>query len=125
MTEKRRVLIADDDNDLRSMTKEFLEGENFEVIEAINGEDAFRLALEEKPDLILTDVIMPKMDGIALMQKLREDEWGKNVPVIALSNVDTPEGIAKAMDSNVTTYLVKNNWKLEEIVEKVKEKLVM
>jgi DNA-binding response OmpR family regulator len=125
MMEKRKVLIADDDNDLRGMTKEFFESENFDVIEASNGEDALRLALEEKPDLILTDIIMPKMDGVELMQKVREDEWGKNVPIIALSNVDTSEGIAKAMDSNVTTYLVKNNWKLEEIVEKVKEKLGM
>ncbi|MDH4330707.1 MAG: response regulator [Candidatus Moranbacteria bacterium] len=123
MNEKRRILIADDDNDLRSMSKEIFESEGFEVIEAANGEDALKLALEEKPDLVLTDVIMPKMDGVTLMQELRKDEWGKTVPIIALSNVDSPEGILKAIDSNVTTYLVKGNWKLEEIVGKVKEKL--
>lgn len=123
MNSKKRILVADDDIDLRDMIREVLELEDFEVIEAGNGEDALRFAIEKKPDLILFDIIMPRMDGVIFMQKLREDDWGRNAAVIALSNIGSAQGIARVIDYNVTTYLVKNDWKLEEIVVRVKEKL--
>lgn len=123
MDSKKRILVADDDIDLRDMIKEVLELENFEVIEAGNGEDALKFALEKKPDLILFDIIMPRMDGVMFVQRLREDEWGRNAIVIALSNIGSAQGIARVIDYDVTTYLVKNDWKLEEIVVRVKEKL--
>jgi len=76
-----------------------------------------------KPDLILLDIILPKMDGMTVLKKLREDDRGKDVPVILLTNLDYSVGVAKAMESGAYDYLVKVDWTLEEVVEKVRKRL--
>lgn len=118
---KKKILIIEDDLALLDVLSEGVSGAGFEVARAMNGEEGLSAVFEEKPDLILLDLIMPKMDGVTMLDKLRKEEWGKDVPVIVLTNLSSPEDISKTVDKGVSNYLVKSNWKLEEIIEKVKQ----
>ena len=79
--------------------------------------------MDAHPDMILLDIIMPKMDGMSMLRKLREDNWGKTAKVILLTNLSSPEAVTEAIQHNVYDYLVKTNWKLESIVIKVRTML--
>ena len=76
------VEVVEDDEPLLSVLSERFREEGYNVINAITGEEGLKLALKNKPDLILLDIVMPKMDGIAMLKKLRKDPWGKNANVI-------------------------------------------
>jgi len=97
--------------------------EGFEVIEAQNGEEGLRLALSHKPDLLLLDIVMPKLDGISLMKKIRDDKWGSDVPIVLLTNLSDAEKVSEAAKYGVYDFLVKTDWRLDDIVVLVKEKL--
>jgi len=120
---QKTILLVEDEENLSSITADVLESEGFNVIKAKNGEEGLKNALEFKPDLILTDIIMPVMDGITMLRKLRENEWGKTAKVIILSNLGDPEEINKAMSNEVFDYLIKVSWGPKELVELVKKKL--
>jgi DNA-binding response OmpR family regulator len=81
------------------------------------------MALNKKPDLILLDLILPEIDGITVLKKLRDSNEGKNIPVIILTNLSSSDLVKKAMAEGSTSYLVKVNWKIDEVVKKVKEEL--
>jgi DNA-binding response OmpR family regulator len=119
----KKILIVDDEADLRSALGSALQGEGYEVVEAINGEEGLAMAIKEKPDLILLDLIMPKLDGFGMMEQLREDAWGKNAKVVLLSVLDDVDTISKVLNRGGYDYIVKTDWKLQEIVEKIKAKL--
>ena len=96
----------------------------FEVLQAQNGEDGLEIALKEHPDLILLDLLMPKMDGMTMLKKLREDVvWGQQVPVMILTNFqgDSDQTLKDIQLTRPTYYLIKSSMTLEEIVSKVKE----
>ena len=97
--------------------------EGFGVLEANNGEEGLAVALERHPDLILLDILMPKMGGLAMLKKLREDEWGKTARVIILTNYDDVEKIADALGNRVFEYYLKADTPLDELIRKVKENL--
>jgi len=120
---KIRVLVVEDDTALCYALREKLSGDGFDVLIAKDGEEGLKMAIDEKPDIILLDVIMPKMDGIEMLKRLREDEWGETVPVLVLSNDDDPEHIKDTLKGNASDYLIKSDWTLEDIVKKVKKKL--
>ncbi len=80
-------------------------------------------ALKKHPDLIILDLIMPKTDGLSMLKELRGDDWGKEVPVIILTNLSDAENVAKAMEKGVYDFLVKSDWKLEDLIKRVKDKL--
>jgi len=118
-----KILIVEDEEPmLRSLSDKFSD-EGFDVVVAKDGEEALEVALTTAPDIILLDIILPKMDGMTMLKKLREDEKGANVPVILLTNLDYSVGVAKAIESGAYDYLVKTDWSLEDVVNKVKEKL--
>ncbi len=96
-----------------------------ETIQARNGEQGLHLALEKHPDLVILDLLMPEMDGLTMIKKLREDEWGKNVPVIILTNVnpDTNSTLQAIVANQPAYYFVKSDIKLDHLVEKVNEVL--
>jgi DNA-binding response OmpR family regulator len=123
LANKKKILIVEDDKPLLEALKKKLTLNKFNVIEAINGEDGLNKALAEHPDLILLDIIMPRMDGLTMLKKLREDKWGEGVPVIMLTNLSDSIEVAEATASGVHDYLVKSDWKMEDVVGKVKEKL--
>jgi DNA-binding response OmpR family regulator len=118
-----KILIAEDEPTLHKALAEFLEGEDFTVISAFDGLEAVALARSKKPDLILLDIVLPKKDGYEVLDELKRDDRMQKVPIILLTNLESAENIQKAFDKGATTYLVKANYKLEEIVSKIKETL--
>jgi CheY-like chemotaxis protein len=104
-----KILVVDDDNVMRVGITAMLKNANQDVIEASDGEAALRVALTEKPDLIVTDIRMPHMSGLEMLEKLREDNWGAKVPVIILTGDDSNETINKALESGITSYFEKSS----------------
>lgn len=122
---KKKILVVEDETALKSALSEILADEGFAVFEAEDGAKGLSLAKSEHPDIILLDIFMPKMGGLEMLAELRKDAWGKNVPVVLLTNSSSAESVATALDGNVTDYLIKAEWDLADIVKKVKEKLRM
>ncbi len=120
MTEKT-ILIIDDEKDLRDALHTALAAASFKIIEADNGAEGLALALKYKPDLILLDIMMPKMNGHETLQKLRLDPWGKNVPVLLLTNFDDATNISKGVELKSDDYIIKSQESLSAIVKKVKQ----
>lgn len=113
------VEVVEDEMSLRGALKEKLQKEGFEVVEASDGEEGLKLAIEKQPDCILLDILMPKMDGMTMLNRLRSIKEGKNIPVFVLTNVNST-----VMDNRDFEYLIKSDWKIEDIVEKIKAKLL-
>ncbi len=122
-TQQKTILVVDDETDLREALKTALGYEHFNVITAEDGVAGLAIALSEKPDLILLDITMPKMDGVSVLKSLRADEWGKSVKVIVMTALDDLEKIAEVVEAGGDEYLVKTDATLEMIVGKVKTKL--
>lgn len=124
--DNKKILVIEeieDDNSLRKVLHDKLKLEGFSVLEAKDGEEGLSIALSQHPDLILLDVLMPKIGGIEMLKKLREDTRGKDIPVIIFSNFSEMGNIASAIELSVNDYLVKSNWTLDDILVKIKEKL--
>lgn len=106
---------------LHEALEEFLKNEKFEIFGAYDGEEAIRLAKDKLPDLILLDIILPKKDGYEVLDCLKLDEKTQKIPIVLLTNLESAENIQKAFEKGATTYLVKANYRLEDIVKKIKE----
>lgn len=120
---KKKILIVEDEKSLREALSTRLSAEKFQILEAVNGEEGLAMALREHPDLILLDLMMPVMDGVAMAKSLKKDEWGKTVKIIILTNLSDNFKVQEALKEGVYDYLIKTDWKLEDIVKKVKEKI--
>ena len=121
---KIKILIVEDEAVINKVYTDGLADEGFAVLTALNGKDGFDLAIREKPDLILLDILMPVMDGLTMMDKLREyNAYGKKVPIILLTNLSArEEKILQAITKNEPAYyFVKSNFNFKEILEKIKE----
>lgn len=118
---QKKILIVDDEKDMREILSDKFTGHGFSVILASDGEDGLEKALKNKPLLILLDIAMPKVDGLAMLEKLRNDDWGKNVPVFLLTNISDIEKIEKAKELGIQEYMLKVEWQMSQVVEKVKE----
>lgn len=119
----KTILVVEDEEDmLRVLIKRFSE-EGFNVLKAKNGKEGLERALKKSPDLILLDLILPEINGVAMLKELRKDSWGKNIPVIILTNLTNMGITAEVLSSGVYDFLVKTDWKLEDVVRKVKERL--
>ncbi len=120
---KRIVCIIEDEVPLLRALCDKLSREGFTTLEAKNGEEGLAVILREHPDLILLDLVMPKMDGMTLLKKLREDAWGKSAKVIVLTNLSDMDNMSAAIIHETYNYLVKSDWRLEDIVVRVREAL--
>jgi len=123
MEHAKKILIVEDEAPMRRALVDSFTEEKFQVVEAGDGVEGLKKALEEYPDLILLDVVMPRMDGPSMLKELRKDKWGRGVPVIFLTNLNDAEKIVEATAGGAAGYLVKFNWKLEDVVKKVKDRL--
>jgi|SRR3989344_5743710 len=118
----KTILIVEDEVSLLNALRDKFSRAGFATLEAKNGEEGMEIALREHPDLILLDLIMPVMDGMTMLKKLRHDPWGTKVSVIILTNLSDAEGsLMRSIGS--LDYIVKSNWKLEDVVAKVRERL--
>jgi DNA-binding response OmpR family regulator len=119
----KTVLIVEDDTELREALKTALTYEKFRALTAQNGEEGLALALKERPDLILLDVVMPKMDGLEMLTRLREDAWGKTTPVIVMTVLDDLSKIAEVVSAGGDEYVIKSDVTLGSLVAKVKTRI--
>lgn len=119
----KKILIVEDVTPMRHALRDKLVREGFSVLETKNGEEGLEVALREHPDLLLLDIIMPKMDGMAVLKKLRVDAWGKTAKVILLTNLSETEKMTDAMAQESCTCLIKSDWKIEDVVTKIREQL--
>jgi CheY-like chemotaxis protein len=123
MSDTKKVLIVEDDKSTGDALLMKLKEAGLDVKRAQNGEECLQFLSEEKPDIILLDVIMPGMNGIEVLKKIKEDPENKNIPVVVLTNIDTDEKVAEAIENEALDYLLKTDQTLEGIVEYVQNKL--
>lgn len=119
----KKVLVVEDEATLQKALTTILTQEGFEVKSALDGENGLKLASSFEPDLVLLDLILPKINGFEVLETMKKDEKTKNIPIIILTNLGNLGDIQKALDLGATTYLVKTDYELSDIVAKVKQAL--
>jgi len=118
--ENAKVLVVEDEEILLTALTEELKSGDYEVEGAQDGEEGLVKAKSFKPQLILLDLVMPKMDGMEMLQKLKTDNELRDIPVVILTNLSDYERISEALSLGAMDYLVKANYKLEDLLDKVK-----
>lgn len=119
----KTILIIEDDKFLRDLIAKKLIKEDFEISEAIDGEEGARKVKEEKPDLILLDLILPGIDGFEVLSKIKEDPGLASIPVIILSNLGQKDDVERGLKLGAVDYLIKAHFTPGEIIEKIKKAL--
>jgi DNA-binding response OmpR family regulator len=119
-TDGKRVLLVEDDRFLRRACEKSLRQQGFAVSTAADGEEALRASRAELPDLILLDILMPRLNGIEVLRALRADEKTCAIPVIVLTNSSKESDMREIETLRVAGYLVKANLSLEELGHQVK-----
>lgn len=119
----KTILVVEDEKSLRTALHNKFTKEGYQVLLAADGSEGLQSAKADKPDLILLDIVMPLMDGITMLRELRDDSWGKDVPVILLTNLNDEQRLADAMTRGVHDYLVKSDWKIQDVVDVVNKRL--
>jgi DNA-binding response OmpR family regulator len=122
---KHTILIIEDEPEIRGLYARKMKESGYLVLTAADGEEGFALALEKRPDIILLDYMLPKMNGLDMLKKLREhSEWGEHVPTIMLTNISPNNEMYKdIVDTTPTYYLIKSNSSPEDIAAKIRERL--
>lgn len=121
MAEKIKVLLIEDDSFLLSMYTTKFEIENFFVVAADDGEKGLRQAREHHPDIILLDILMPKMNGFEVLGELKKDASTRDIPVILLTNLNQKEEIEKGLAMGARDFLIKAHLMPSEVVDKIKK----
>lgn len=121
---QKKILLVDDDLVLTDMVSEVLLSEGYEVVVEHDGEAGLAKALDWQPDVVVLDVMMPKITGLAVLEAIRATEWGKTVPALLMTNVNEPEAVSASVEAGTPVeYLLKTDWTIEQIVEKIKAKV--
>ena len=113
-----KIQVTDDEPNIVQTLKDRLEMNDFEVIVANNGSDGLKLAEQERPDVILLDVIMPVMNGLEMLEMLRKQPWGQDPSVIMLTARSQTQDVARANACGIDDYIVKP-FDLSELLEKI------
>lgn len=123
----KTILIVEDETALLEILKDTFDREGFNVLEAKDGSEGLKKALKNKPDLILLDIVMPTMDGITMIKKLREHKDGVEIPVLFLSNLTEYERVTEVLGvrRNIVDHLTKSDSSIEGLVGKVKKALAV
>lgn len=119
--EKKKILIIEDDSFLVSMYTAKFEMADFAVLSAGDGESGLKIALKEKPDVILLDIVLPKMDGFEVLKAIRANQATTATPVILLTNLSQKSEVEKGLAMGADDYLIKAHFMPSEVVEKIKE----
>ena len=118
-----KILFIEDEPALQKALGDFLQRHGHEVTAVLNGADGLAAARRERPDLILLDLILPRLSGLEVLKQIRGEPDLSAVPVIVLTNVESNEAVEQAVELGVKAYLVKTSYRLEEVLEKVKAAL--
>ena len=116
----KTILIVEDDKFLRELIAQKLTKEGYPLSEAIDGEDGIKKIKEEKPGLVLLDLILPGIDGFEVLSQMKEDPSVSSIPVIILSNLGQKEDVEKGLKLGAVDYLIKAHFTPGEIIEKIK-----
>ena len=119
----KKILFIEDEAILQKTLGDALSKKGYKIVNALDGEIGLRLAKSEKPNLILLDLILPKIHGLDVLENLKADEKTKDIPVIILTNNESAEGVDRAIELGANTYLVKTHYSLDEVVEKIKKSI--
>lgn len=117
----KKILVVEDDEDFLEILKINFKNNGISIITARDGEEGLILAEKEKPDLILSDILMPRMDGIEMAKRIKEKNT--NIPIIFLTNVSSFNCMSKAIEIAPSSYIVKSNMSFDKIVAETKKKL--
>jgi DNA-binding response OmpR family regulator len=120
----KKILVVEDELALSQVLSDRFSEEGFEVQTAADGEEGLEKAVAWKPDLVLLDIVMPKMDGMTMLHKLRATPVGKQMPVILLTNLSDTEDVYDAMANGVYDFLVKSHWEIDDLINEVQTKLL-
>lgn len=115
----KTILVVDDDRLIRRSLDLYLSNAGCTVIQAENGQQGLETALEHHPDMIISDMKMPKLTGAEMVAEIRKDEWGKSVPVVIMSTIDDVEAVNNALQAGITTYLSKSSMTPDAIAAQV------
>ena len=121
MKEKSTIALVDDERNILTSLRLALEAEGYKVLVANDGDVGLQTAIDSKPDIILLDIIMPKMDGLSMLRMLRENNWGKTAKVIIITNLSNPLSETQAKEMKVDDYIIKTDWSLADIILKIKK----
>ncbi len=119
----KKILIIDDDANVRDLVGGVLEKESFEVILVKDSKECFDAITRNKPDLILLDLIMPGLDGFMVLEELKKRQIAVGIPVVVLTALSGDFNAQKALDLGASDYWVKSDYDLDQIVDKIKAKL--
>lgn len=119
----KKILIVEDEKQLIAALEEKLHSTGYATVAVRDGEQGLKAAYAEKPDLILLDIVMPVMDGMTMLEKLRKDERGKDIPVIILTNLSDGDKKSASAEQGVSDYLIKANWTLDELMRKIEDRI--
>jgi DNA-binding response OmpR family regulator len=119
----KKIVIIEDEQPIADAMQTGLNEAGYEAVTAYDGEEGLNKVKEVLPDLILLDLLLPKKDGLTVLHELREDEKTKDIPVLILSQLSDTNKISEGVSLGVVGYLVKVDFSLAEVVDKVKEVL--
>jgi len=119
----KSVLIVEDEGAMQRALKNKLENAGYSVLTAADGAEALENMRTGKPDLVLLDLIMPKLDGISVLREAKGDDALKGIPVIILTNLSSGDKVAEAMQLGTFDFLVKANYSLDDVLGKVQERI--
>lgn len=122
---KKKILLVEDDETLAMVYQQRLELEGFEVKHSVNGEQALSDAVEFKPDLVLLDVMMPKLNGFDVLDILRNSPQTRNVHIIMLTALSQPKDAERARELGADDFLVKSQVVIGDVVTRIKHELNM
>lgn len=121
MAQKGKILLIEDDPNLSKMYEKKFSLDGFEIVTAFDGWDGLKKTVSEKPDLVLLDILLPGLDGIALFKKMRSQTETFNTPVILLTNVGEEDAIYECFKLGAVDYLVKADYTPAQVVKKVED----
>ena len=121
MADKKTILLIEDDSVILRILNNRLSEEGYNIFVAEDGESGLKKFKENRPDLILLDLILPKMDGISILREIRKDATASDMPVLILTNLKSNETVLESLRLGVSDYILKVDYSPEELVKKVKE----
>ena len=120
---KTKVLIIEDDSYISDMYRIKFESENFETVVASNGIEGIKFLEKAVPDIILLDVVMPKIDGFSVLKEIKKNSKLDKIPVVLLTNLSQKENVERGFELGASSYIIKAHFTPSEVVEKIKEVL--
>lgn len=123
MESKKKILLVEDESTLQRTLGAALRRAGFEVVSAVDGDEALRLVSSEHPHIVLLDLILPKRSGFEVLEEMKGSVATRDIPVVVLTNLESVGDVDRALELGANSFLVKANYGVEEVIEKVRQAL--